>query len=408
MQSAVLFAIVAMMATPAGRFRAQTAAADYRQWRGEQRDGAASGFIPPASWPATLTQQWKVTIGEGYATPLVIGDTVFTFTRQGDNETLIAMSAADGVERWRTAYPAPYSVAQPAAAHGAGPKATPLYHEGRLFTMGISGIVSAFDPATGRQLWQTQAPGEHPFFGAASSPLGEKDLVIVHPGNYQPLTAFDSSTGRVRWTAGGDGFFSSPIAADIDGIRQVITATLDSVIGVALDGRVLWRHPWQGGGGSTTPVMHGGLVIVGAHDKATAALEPTRRDGTWVVETAWQTPDVSMYLSSPVVLRGTLFGLSRKARGQFFALDAASGAVLWLGQPREAENTAVVKSGDLLFLLNDDAELIVARASRAGFQPLARYPVATSATWAQPVISGDRIFIKDATSLSLWRIRGPD
>ena len=354
----------ALIVILAGRNHAQTTTADYRQWRGEQRDGAASGFVPPASWPATLTQQWKVTVGEGYATPLVVGDTVFTFTRQGENETVIAMSATDGAERWRAAYPAPYSVGQPAAAHGAGPKATPLYHEGRLFTMGISGIVSALDPANGRLLWQTTAPAEHPFFGAASSPLGEKDLVIVHPGNYGPLTAFDTSTGRVRWTAGGDGFFSSPIAADIDGLRQIISATLDSVIGVALDGRVLWRHPWEGGGGSTTPVAHSGVVIVGALDKGLAALRPIRRDGAWVVETVWKTTDVSLYLSSPVVVGDTVFGHSRKARGQFFALDTATGAVLWLGQPREAENTALVKGGDLLFLLNDDGELIVARPSR--------------------------------------------
>src|SRR6185503_18789397 len=102
--------------------------------------------------------------------------------------------------------------------------------------------------------WQTPPPAEPPFFGAASSPLGEAGLVIVHPGNYGPLTAFDSRTGTVRWTAGGDGFFASPIVVDLEGTRQVVSATLDNVIGVSLDGRVLWRYPWEGGGGSTTPI----------------------------------------------------------------------------------------------------------------------------------------------------------
>jgi outer membrane protein assembly factor BamB len=109
-----------------------------------------------------------------------------------------------------------------------------------------------------------------------------------------------------------------------------------------------------------------------------------------------------MYVSNPVVVADTLFGLSHRARGQFFALDAKAGTVLWLGPPREAENTALVKAGDLLFLLNDDAELIVAKASRSRFEPIARYTVADSATWAQPTISGNRIFVKDVTSLSLW------
>jgi outer membrane protein assembly factor BamB len=105
-----------------------------------------------------------------------------------------------------------------------------------------------------------------------------------------------------------------------------------------------------------------------------------------------------------VIVGDTLFGLSDKARGQFFALDANSGKVLWLGPPRQASNTAVVKAGSVLFLLDDDGELIAARSSRTGFELLKRYTVADSATWAQPAVSGHRIFVKDATSLSLWTL----
>ena len=111
-----------------------------------------------------------------------------------------------------------------------------------------------------------------------------------------------------------------------------------------------------------------------------------------------------MYLSTPVVVEDTLFGLSHRDRGRFFAVDAKSGAVLWQGSPREAENAAVVRTGRLLFFLNDDAELIVARASRIRFEPIVRYTVANSATWAQPVLSGRRLLIKDLTSVSLWMI----
>ena len=134
------------------------------------------------------------------------------------------------------------------------------------------------------------------------------------------------------------------------------------------------------------------------------ALKPTRRGGNWAVDVVWQTKEVSLFLSNPVLVGDTLFGLSERARGQFFALDANSGKVLWLGQPRQASNTAVVKAGSLLFLLNDDAELIVVRGSRKGFEPLKRYTVADSATWAQPTVSGNRVFVKDVTSLSLWTL----
>jgi outer membrane protein assembly factor BamB len=376
---------------------------DYPQWRGRNRDGAASAFSEPKSWPGTLKRTWKVEVGEGYATPLLVGNTVYAFTRHDGAEVMAALDAATGAERWHTSYAAPYTPGSPAAVHGAGPKATPAFSNGMLFTLGISGIVAAFDASSGELLWRSAAPPEHPFFSAASSPVVEGDVVFAHPGNYGPLTAFNVHTGEIKWTAGDDGFFQSPLMATLAGIRQVITVTQAQVIAVSAgDGEVLWRYPWPGGEGGTMPVLHGDTVIVGGLNAGVAAFKPTRRDGKWFAETVWATKDVTMYLSNPVVIGDTLVGLSHRASGQFFALDAKTGRVLWLGQPREATNTAIVKAGDLLFLLNDDGELIVARSSRIEFEPLKRYTVADSPTWAQPAISGDRVFIKDVSSLTLW------
>jgi outer membrane protein assembly factor BamB len=383
---------------------AQRVSRDYVQWRGAQRDGSASAFVEPKHWPDALTRRWKVDVGEGYATPLIVGDSVYVFTRLDGQEGITAIEASSGRQRWRSQYAAPYTPSQPAAVHGASPKATPLYHDGRLFTLGISGIVSAFDARSGKLLWQSAAPKEAPFYGAAVSPLRSKDFVIVHPGDYGPLTAFDARTGTVKWTAGAGGFFASPILVSLEQMPQVVSATQDFVIGVALDGRILWRFPADGKNGSTTPVLNNDMIIVNSPDRV-IAFRPRLRDGAWIVETMWETKDVSTYLSTPVVLDGVLYGLSTKARGQFYAIDAKTGQVLWLGTPREADNTALVKAGQLLFFLNDDAELIVARANRKAFDPIARYVVADSATWAQPAISGDRIFIKDVNTLALWTIR---
>ena len=273
-------------------------------------------------------------------------------------------------------------------------------------TLGISGIVTAFDGASGKRLWQTAAPTEAPYFGAASSPVGDNDLVIVHPGDYGALTAFDALTGNVRWRAGESGFFMSPLVCDLGGVRQVVTVTQTAVIGVSVtDGRVLWQAPWSGGGGGgTMPVLYEGTVIVSALDSGVAAFRPLKTADTWTVETVWTTRDVSMYLSNPVVIGDTLFGLSHRSSGQYFALDAKTGKTLWLGSPRQAANAAVVKAGEVLFLMNDDGELIVTKSSRTGLEPLRRYEIATSATWAQPAISGQRFFIKDVTSIALWAL----
>jgi outer membrane protein assembly factor BamB len=391
----------------AGVAAAQSSPQDYPQWRGLNRDGAASAFVEPASWPDTLRRRWKVEVGEGYATPLVVGDALYLFTRRGGNEVMTALEAETGRERWRTTYPAPYQPDTPAAAHGVGPKATPLFHNGRLFTLGITGIVSAFESSTGKLAWQTPAAAEHPSYGTAVSPVGDGNLVIVHPGNHGPLTAFDGITGAVKWTAAGGGAFASPIVVELGGIRQVVTITQDSVLGVALsDGARLWEYPWRSRAspGAISPILYEETLIVSSQATGVTALKPIRRADKWIVDLVWQTTDVSLSLSNPVVVGDTLFGLSEKARGQFFALDANNGRLLWLGPPRQASNTAVVKAGNLLLLLNDDAELIVARSSRNGFEPLKRYTVADSATWAQPAVSGNRVFVKDVASLSLWTL----
>ena len=152
------------------------------------------------------------------------------------------------------------------------------------------------------------------------------------------------------------------------------------------------------------PVLYNGLVIVSGLNAGVVAYKPTFAAGAWTVNKVWETKDVSMYLSNPVVVGDTLFGLSHRSSGQFFALDVSTGRILWLGEPRQATNTAVAKARNLLFLLNDNGELIVARASRERLEPIRRYSVADTPTWAQPAISGNRIFVKDASAITLWTV----
>jgi outer membrane protein assembly factor BamB len=255
-------------------------------------------------------------------------------------------------------------------------------------------------------VWQKAAPPRQPYLGTASSPIADRELVIVAADGYDALTAFDANTGSVKWSVKNEFTFASPIIVDLYGTRQVITAAQHSILGISVtDGAVLWEHPWNSPYvQAITPVLYRQTIIVSGHHRGVMALKPIRRGDKWVVEVAWETREASMFLSNPVVVGDTLFGLSHLNSGQFFALDATTGQILWRDRPRRATNSALVKAADLLFFLNDDAELIVARSSRTGFEPITRYSVADSATWAQPAISGIRIFIKDVSSLALWSL----
>jgi outer membrane protein assembly factor BamB len=353
-----------------------------------------------------LRLEWRVDVGDGYGTPIVVRDTVYVFTRRDGKEGITALDVDAGETMWRTDYPVAYEPYEDAVDHGDGPKSTPLFYSGKLYTLGISGTISSFDALNGALVWQKPAPHVQPYLGTASSPIGDGDLVIVQADGDNALTAFEVNTGLVRWTVNNEFRFASPIIADLHESRQVIAVAQNAILGISVtDGTVLWEHPWKSPFiQAISPLLYRDTIIVSGQDRGVMALRPIKRSGTWQVEVAWETKDVSMFLSNPVVVGDTLFGLSHRNSGQYFAIDASTGGVLWLDRPRRATNSALVKADDLLFFLNDDAELIVARSSRTRFEPVTRYTVAESATWAQPAISGKRIFIKDASTLALWSL----
>ena len=388
----------------------QLSAQDWPQWRGPNRDGAVTSFREPSPWPETLKKHWRVDVGLGYATPLVVGDRVYLFTRQGQEEVMTAIDAASGSTIWRTAYAAPFQMTGATARHGAGPKSTPAFADGRLFTLGMTNVVTAFDAATGKQLWQKPATKAQPQFHTAMSPVVDSSLMIVHvggPGD-AALTAFEVATGNVRWTWTGDSpAYGSPIVVDLAGTRQVVTFTHRNLVGVSLaTGELLWRRPFRTPSDTTsqTPILYRGTIIQNGRDNGVTAFRVVRRDDGWSTEDVWQTKEVSLHMTNGVVVDGVLYGLSHLNAGQYFALDLATGTVLWKSDPRQAENAAMVSAANTIFSLEDDGEMIVMKAGRAGMNVVRRYDLADSATWAQPAISGSRVFVKDVSTLTLWTV----
>ena len=386
---------------------AQQAPSEWSQWRGSRRDGVTA-FRAPTAWPQTLNKRWEIPVGLGHASPVVSGDRVIVHAREGEREATRAIDLKTGKEIWRSDYAAPYTMNPAARGHGPGPKSTPAVAGGRVFTFGISGILSAHDLATGKLLWRTDAPPAPPEFGTAMSPIVDGTQVIVHVGanDQGALTAFDVATGKVRWRWTGDGpAYASPVVATIDGAPQLITQSENAVLGIdPAKGLLLWRIPFRTNydQNSVTPVVVKDVVIYSGLENGTTAVRVVKKGNAWTTEPVWKNEQVSMYMSSPVLVGGTLYGLSHRNRGQFFAIDLATGRSLWTTAGREGENASLIAAGDVLLLSTTEGELIVARPNPGKFEEIRRYRLAESAVWAHPAVTTSAIVVKDLDKLTCW------
>ena len=244
------------------------------------------------------------------------------------------------------------------------------------------------------------------------SPLVVGDLLIVHAGGHEggALIAFDPATGAEKWALEGDGpSYSSPILASFGGQQQLIIQVHRKILGVdPASGRALWSLPFVTpcDQNIVTPLQAGDRIVVSSQDTGTQGILPTRKGREWVAQVAWHTPEVSMYMSSPVLVNGRVVGLSHRKKGQYFSLDPATGAVQWKSDPGQGENAAFVLTGGALLVLEGDGTLLVLPPDAASFSPTHRYRIAESATFAHPVPTDLGILIKDENGLALYD-RGP-
>lgn len=385
-------------------------AADWPQWRGSNRDGVTRDFAAPSTWPATLKETWKVTVGEGHSSPVTSEGRIYLLARQGEDEVVLCLEASTGKQLWRASYPAAYTMNPAATGHGKGPKSTPVVSGGRLFSFGINGVLSCFDAKSGALHWRKefskQYPNTSPLYGTAMSPIVVNGLCIVHVGGHDKgaLTAFDVESGAVKWANTEDGpAYSSPVLATLTGEPQLVTYTQSHVVGVsATSGKLLWKMankiPYDVN--SVSPVVYKDLVIFSIYEKGLGAVRLSKQGGRLVPQEVWRNAAYESYMNTPVLTGNRLAGFSYKNKGQFFCLDADTGKMLWESGGRMGENAAIVNAGDLFFFLTDEAKLFILKSNATSFAPVKEYQVASSPTWAHPVLLGNRILVKDKTSLA--------
>jgi len=385
-------------------------AKDWPQWRGTNRDGKVSGFKAPEQWPKELTQKWKTTVGSGDATPALVGDKIYVFTRQDGNEVTLCLNADSGKEVWKDKYAA--QAVTGAAARHPGPRSSLVVGNGKVITLGVAGVVSCLDAATGKVVWRKDPfPNVVPKFFTSMSPIVVDGMAIAHLGGQGngALIAYDLGSGDEKWRWAGEGpEYASPVLLTVDGTKQIVTLSEKSIVGVgAADGKLLWQLPFVPEGrayNSATPIVDGQTVIYTGAGRGTKAVKIEKQAEGFVAKELWSNPDVATQFNTPVLKDGLLFGLSNNSK--LFCINAKTGQTAWINESESGSRGfgAVVDAGSCLMALPNNSELIIFKPDGTQYSEITRYKVAETETYAHPVISGNRLFVKDQESLAMWTL----
>jgi outer membrane protein assembly factor BamB len=392
-----------------------TFAQEWTQWRGPSRDGIVSAAVIPKQWPKATRRAWQMEIGEGYSSPVVADGRAFVHSRRDPEEIVTAIDLASGKIVWQQKYTAAFTKNQYATAMAKGPNSTPLIAGGRLFTLGVTGILTAWNVAGGtiawRQDYSSSIDTSKLFCGTAMSPMLERGWLIVQVGSDVHggrVLALDPATGKERWAWQGPGpGYASPLAVTIEGVRQIITMTNGSVVGIdAANGGSLWSIPFQDDWHENivSPLWTGNALVVSGPRQGTHAYAIARADKAWQTKQLWKNVDVTMYTVAPVLADGIIYGMSNKRRGQFVAVRASDGWLKWSTTGRDGNHASILQHGEHLLFMTDGGVLIVARRTAEGFAEERRYEISQSPTWSVPVMLPDGMLVRDATGIVklLW------
>ncbi len=393
-------------------------AADWSQWRGPNRDGHTSYSI--AALPKEPKTLWSIPIGNGQASPLVVGDKVIYLDEQASQEVAHAVDIKTGKELWHTAV----GESEPFEnAYGTGPRCTPLVDGDRVYTQTCRGEFRCLALADGKVVWKTSfaTDWDAPFFGNKSnapeaketasrrhgnngSPVIDGDRIFVAVGSPTKgtLVAFDKKSGKVLWTAGKENTaYSALMVGTLAGVRQVVHLTGDSLMGVDVaSGKILWQTPVKTGAKRhvLTPLLADNSVTISSSSIGLTKFLVSKDSGGLKVEPAWKNDKVKITLATPVLVNGHLYGLGTGGnKTEFICVDFKTGELKW-SQPGFSDYAAVIATGDKLLVQDMAGTLTLLKASPEKFEELGRVQVCGN-TWSHPAIADGKIYQRDKKQL---------
>jgi outer membrane protein assembly factor BamB len=381
------------------------ASAGWPQWRGPHRDGVARAPGLLTEWPDDgPAQLWQARIGDGYSSFAVQDGRVYTLFHQGKQEVVVCWRAEDGEEVWHHAYDCPN-----APADYPGPRSTPTLDGDRLYTVGSAGTFLCLDAAHGSPHWKHDLLGEFnasaPKWGIAFSPLIDGDLVFASPGGRDgnSLAAFNKTTGELVWKALDDpAGYSSPIAATIAGVRQIIFFTGDNLVGVtAREGKLCWRYPWETtyDVNAATPLYFQArkgdrtldyVFISSGYGKGCALLKiASSGTGRFEAKMVYQGNQLCSHFASPVRRGDYLYGIDDS---RLICLDLRTGKVKWT---RSGVNKgSLLRVDDHLLVLGEQGKLSLVKATPEAYEEEAEARPFRNRSWTMPVLADGRLFLR--------------
>lgn len=390
-------------------------AADWAQWLGPNRDGTSSEKIAP--WKEPLKTLWRQPVGEGHSSPVVADGRVVLHTKVSDKdeEEVAAYDAVTGNQLWRVTY-AKEKFTTP---FGNGPRGTPLVAGGKVYTYGITGVLTCLDAADGKQRWQVDAlkefGGKNLFFGTSCSPILVGKLVVVMVGaKGAGVVAFDAETGKVAWKSLDDpASYSSGmlLSTGPGGARELVFLTGKNVVALnPEDGSKLREYPFVDKlfESSSTPVSVGNLLMVSSITLGSTGLDYQGIRGEQRLTEVWKNPALTCYFGTPVpVGRDHLYVVTgsnplafpKKAAAHLSCVDTKTGKELWKKSGVGKYHATLLRTGDnKLLMLDDLGNLLLIDPDPKEYRELAKSRVCGD-TWAHPALANGKLYIRDGKEL---------
>lgn len=381
--------------------------ADWPGFRGPRRDGVVRGVRIETDWAASPpVELWRRPIGPGWSSFAVNGDFFYTQEQRGEDEIVSCYKVATGEPVWRHRDAARFWESN----GGAGPRATPTLSNGRVYTLGATGILNALDAGNGAVVWSRNAASDTgaklPGWGFAGSPLVIGDAVIVATAG--KLVAYDAATGEPRWFGpDGGGGYSSPHLATIGGVPQILLVSGAGATSVApADGKRLWEHPWKGDAIVQPALTADGDILIGAGSgmsdgNGVLRITVAQGPGGWIVKERWTTIGLKPYFNDFVVHEGHAFGFDGS---RLACIDLKDGKRKWKDGHYGHGQLVLLPDQDLLLVLSEKGELVLAGATPGQFTELARLPAIEGKTWNHPVLAGDVLLVRNDQEMVAFRL----